>query len=187
MVAAGREVELPRDFRPLIEAVYGDGAIPAGFVADDDLAASRAKWQEGLAEMEGAAGPFLLNAPRAKLFRPVGNVPVGDDSDDGNGWRAKTRLGANDRTCLFVRSRNLERTRVGKFPMHVVRDLYRDTVKVASYVRLDEPAEGYASAVEAEGQLRGLTLIPYVDEREWKGVGQTLCYDDALGLLVGKA
>ena len=187
LVATEGDIDLPREFRPLVEAVYGDGTIPEGTVSDEDLAKSRAKWHEGLAEMEGAAGPFLLNPPRAKLFRPVGNVPVGDDSDDGNGWRAKTRLGANDRTCLFVRTRDLEWTRRGTMPLDRVKDLYRGAVKVAAYVRLGEPAEGYARAVPAEGKLRGLTLIPYAEEKEWKGVGQSLCYDDALGLLVKPA
>ncbi|HEU4752671.1 MAG TPA: hypothetical protein VFU47_06145, partial [Armatimonadota bacterium] len=123
----------------------------------------------------------------ARLFRPVNNTPVGDDSDDGNGWRATTRLGANDRTCLFVAEQRLEHTRAGMLPRHVVRELYRDTVRIPGYLRLDDPGAGYSAAVQAEGRLRGLTLIPCPEGKDWAGGGYQMRYCDELGLLVEKA
>jgi len=181
------DVELPRDFRLLIEAAYGAGEIPPGFVTEADLSKAFARWQAGAGEMIQTADGVLLNAPDCEEFYPVGRKIVGDDSDDGNGWRAKTRLGANDPTCLFVREPDLEQIRKGVLPLRAVRNLYRNTMRVPHYVPLDKPAEGYGPAVQAEGALRGLTLVPYSVGVEWRGSGYVMRYCDRLGLKVEKA
>jgi hypothetical protein len=116
---------------------------------------------------------------------------VGDDNDDGSGWRAKTRHGANDRTATLVSVGQLDRLKVGELRMPEVKQVYRQALKLAPYLPLTNPAEGYASAIEAQGKLRGLLLVPVDANGIWwgkdeKGNAYRVKYDDELGLLAGK-
>lgn len=182
---------LPDDFRDLIERCYGLGEweqdrVPWDLVRDADH-----EWEAEIRLLETQARRFLLLDPRGDRFRPVGNDPVGDDSDDGNGWRASTRLGMNDRTALLVHEAEVAALAAGQMPMNEVRELYKRSVKLPGYLPVSAPADGYQRAIVAEGRLRGLLLLPMDREGIWRGTDEKggcfeVRYDKTLGLLVGR-
>ena len=185
------ELNLPDDFRPLIELCYGCKEWENPSV---DWTAIRQADEEWIAEtdlLRNQGRQFSLCEPSRRIFRPVNNDPVGDDSDDGNGWRAKTRLGANDRTALLVNVDELQSIAAGELPMSLVRNLYRRTLKLPSYLPLFSPTEGFTAAVEARGKLRGLVLLPLDANAIWqgdddKGRRYQISYNNELGLMAGR-
>ena len=96
IISGQTEVHLPDDFRMLIERCYGTAeweqkAVPWRTIGKADM-----NWDEETQILFAKGGQFALCEPSKRTFRPVNNDPTGDDSDDGSGWRAKTRLGANE-------------------------------------------------------------------------------------------
>src|SRR2546426_1919158 len=83
--------------------------------------------------MAAQAGEFLLCEPMADEFDPVGADEVGDDSDDGNGWRARTRLGLADVLVIPVAPDELSELAKGELPRDAVKKLYQQSVKIPAY------------------------------------------------------
>jgi hypothetical protein len=141
--------------------------------------------------LSARAEPLSLREPSPRGFHPVNNDPVGDDSDDGNGWRAKTRLGANDRTTILIDEEEARRLSQGNLPTNEVKSMYRKAVKTAGYLPLHNPLEGFARAIEGQGRLKGVLLLPVSKEGIWRGVDENgiryrVSYDREFGLLAGK-
>jgi CRISPR-associated endonuclease/helicase Cas3 len=185
------EVRLPDDFRRLIERCYGlsewlQTAVPWQVIREADQ-----QWDTNTRLLESQGGQFTLGEPRSRSFSPVGNDPVGDDTDDGTGWRAKTRLGASDRTALMIPADDVASLVRDELSAKEVRALYAESVRLPGYLPLDRPADGYGAVVSAAGRLKGLLLLPVDELGLWKGVdGRGGCievrYDRTLGLVVGR-
>lgn len=181
------EMHLPEDFRPLIENCYGTEEWTQNAVAWELIRKEDQEWEKEMQSLQHKGESFALCTPSKRLFSPIGNIPVGDDSDDGNGWRAKTRLGANDRMILLVDETQLESLKEGEIDMKEVRNLYKLTLKLPRYLPIFSPSQGYSSAVKAKGKLQGLILLPLAKNGIWQGEEEgksyEISYDKALGLI----
>lgn len=191
LLCARPEATLPNDFRILIECTYGETTWESLNTDWDAIAKADQDWDRALALMQEQGKQFCLNEPSRRMFRPVNNDPTGDESDDGNGWRAKTRLGANDRTAILVAPDELRRLTEGRLSTREVKMVYRRAVKIARYLPLHRPAEGYSPAVEASDRMRGIMLLPVDVDGVWrgsddKGNAYQVSYDHELGLLAGR-
>ena len=134
---------------------------------------------------------FALCEPSKRVFRPVNNNPVGDDSDDSNGWRAKTRLRANDFTGVLVEEKQMQYLIQGELQMNEVYDLYQKSLKLPAYLQFDKPSEGFGAGAKGRGKLRGLMLLPLSNEGLWNGIDDKgnhykVSYDNELGLIAGR-
>jgi len=191
ILATKRQVHLPDDFRILIECCYGRQEPEQSLVPLDAIIEADQQWEEETQRLQLRGKQFALREPNKRRFQPTNNAPTGDDSDDGNGWRAKTRLGANDRTAVLLKEEQLHSLKQGILPMDEVRALYRQSLKLPSYLPINSPAEGYGKRVEAKGKLRGLILLPVSNEGLWRGVDEKgnqyeVAYDKDLGLMAGR-
>ena len=191
LLADRDEVHLPDQFRELIEACYGTGKLEQDAVPWDLILQADREWEEEVGKLRSRARQFILQAPRERAFRPVQNVPVGDDSDDGNGWRASTRLGANDRTAVLVQQQEVPHLEPGEISMSEVQALYERSVKLPCYLPIGKPATGHCAGVQARGRLRGLVLLPLSENGDWQGVSERggtyrVTYNPQLGLCVGR-
>jgi hypothetical protein len=185
------EIRLPNDFRDLIGRCYGSSEWDQHAVPWDVVRQADVKWDEDTRCLESQGRQFALREPRSRAFLPMGNDPTGDDSDDGTGWRAKTRLGAADRTAVLVADSECSRLAPGDLSMHDIRALYQRSVKLPGYLPVDRPSEGHSAGVEAEGRLHGLLLLPTDTAGHWRGIDERggrfdVHYDYSLGLLVGR-
>jgi CRISPR-associated endonuclease/helicase Cas3 len=191
ILAGQREVHLPNDFRILIERCYGSHDWEQRAVDWEAIREADESWDKDARFLQSQGRQFALCEPSERVFRPVNNDPTGDDSDDGNGWRAKTRLGANDRTTVLVEDKQLQNLEPGEIRMDEVRALYRRSVKLPNYLPIHNPAQGYGAGVEAKGKLRGLLLLPLASNGLWKGIDERgnryeVAYDEKVGLLAGR-
>ncbi len=191
ILASQREVHLPDDLRKLIERCYGLQEWPQNSIAWQEIEKADHDWDNEAQLLQSQASQFALREPRSRFFRPVNNDPTGDDSDDGNGWRAKTRLGANDRTTILVEGKQIQLLEPGELAMKEIRALYQRSLKLPNYLPIHNPAQGYGAGVEAKGKLRGLVLLPLTAEGLWRGVDEKgnrfeVAYDNELGLLAGR-
>lgn len=181
--------KLPRDFRSLIERCYASLEWEQNAVPWEAIREADREWEVANQLLESQARQFTLREPRSRCFRPVGGDPAGDDSDDGNGWRAKTRLGAADRTAVLIPAGGVSELRPGQVPMARVRALYRRSVKLPGYLPVSNPASGFEEAVEGRGRLRGLLLLPTDLQGVWectdeKGGRIQVGYSSEFGLQV---
>lgn len=182
---------LPDDFRVLIECTYGDVRWDLPGVDWHAIENADNEWDKEVKLLNEQGHQFALCEPSRRVFRPVNNAPEGDDSDDGNGWRAKTRLGANDRTAVLVAESEIEMLKTGILSKWAVKEVYRRSVKLARYLPVFAPCEGYEAAIEAEGRLKGLLLLPLPKGGTWSGKDEKMNiyeirYDQKLGLLARK-
>lgn len=188
--ALKNRINLPEEFRPLIEAVYGDSlqAEPS-----DDLKEAKQEWDDLQEDLAAQAGEFLLCEPMADEFDPAGADEVGDDSDDGNGWRARTRLGLNDVMVIPLSAKQVEKYKGGDLHPRLVKWLYKRSVKIPPYSWPPRPVKDYGQPVLGEGKLRGVWLLPVKKESDgwaWSGVKEdgkpyAIKYDPTIGLTHG--
>ncbi len=191
ILAIQKEVHLPNDFRILIECCYGLDEWEQTAVNWETIREADEAWDKETQLLNNQGRQFALREPSIRIFRPVNNEPIGDDSDDGNGWRAKTRLGANDRTAVLIEREQLQSLEQGELPMKEVRDLYRQSLKLPNYLPIYNPAQGHIHGVEAKGKLKGLILLPLDDDGLWQGIDEKgnryqVAYSKKLGLLSGR-
>ncbi len=165
-----KQVELPKEFRPLIEAVYGK--TPSSD-APEDQEGVRLAWNIFQQDIAAQAGQFLLCEPMSDEFDPVGADEVGDDSDDGNGWRAQTRLGMEDVLVIPIDDEELQGLINGDVDRNKVKELYKSSVKIPPKYWPPKPAKGYGTPVLGSGRLRGVWLLPVKREDNgwsWSGI-----------------
>lgn len=185
-----KQVDLPKMFRPLIEEVYGE--ISSTWTSDD-LEIERLVWKEFQWDLAAQAGQYLLCEPMADEFDPVGADEVGDDSDDGNGWRARTRLGLEDVLVIPVDPGELPTLTKGDVDRDKVKELYQHSVKIPPNYWPPKPAKGYGKPELGTGRLRGVWLLPKKPEDggwSWSGVkddkkAYVIKYDQTIGLTHG--
>ena len=183
-------VDLPEKFRPLIEEVYGE---PSSTWTSDDVEIERLVWKEFQWDLAAQAGQFLLCEPMADEFDPVGADEVGDDSDDGNGWRARTRLGLEDILVIPVDPKDLPNLSKDDLDRHKVKELYQHSVKIPPNYWPPNPAKGYGKPELGTGRLRGVWLLPVNREDggwSWSGVKDdkktyVIKYEQTIGLTHG--
>ena len=185
------EVRLPDQFRELIEGCYGNAEWEQDAVPWDVIRRADQEWDEEVNRLINRARQFVLQKPRERAFRPVRNDPVGDDSDDGNGWRASTRLGAIDRTAILVRYEEVPCLETGEIPLAEVRSLYRRSLRLPGYLPIGSPVDDFYPGVMARGRLHGIVLLPISKSGEWRGINERgvvyrAIYDQHLGLQVGR-
>ena len=183
--------QLPSDFRQLVERTYGDEVWDTSETDWPAIQRADEEWKMQTSLENSLGLTSVLNEPSQRVFRPVNNAPAGDDSDDGNGWRAKTRLGANDRTTILVSAGELPFLAAGKLRVAEVEEVYRRAVKTSRYLPFHNPCEGYGAAVEGAERMKGVLLLPVDETGHWKGSdekGNIYCvsYDAELGLLAGR-
>lgn len=191
ILAGLKEVHLPHDLRIVIERCYGSSTWEQNAVAWEAIGKADHNWEKETQLLHNHAAQFALSEPSRRVFRPVKNDPTGDDTDDGNGWRAQTRIGANDRTAVLVEENQLNRLESGDVPMDEVHGLYRQSLKLPNYLPIHHPAQGYGAGREANGKIRGLVLLPLSADGLWRGVDEKgnrfeVAYDNELGLLAGR-
>jgi len=192
VLSGKNQVDLPKEFRPLIEAVYGETSSTWAF---DDLEIEKLVWNEFQADLGAQAGQYLLCEPTADEFDPVGADEVGDDSDDGNGWRARTRLGLEDVLVIPVNPDELPTLTKGDVDRDKVKELYQRSVKIPPYPHYWPPrTEDKNGKPElGTGRLRGAWLLPVKKEDggwSWSGVRDdnkpyVIKYDQTIGLTHG--
>lgn len=187
-----KQVHLPADFRQLIERCYGADDWEQQAIDWTEIRKADEQWETDMQLLYQKGRQFALNEPSARRFRPVNNEPTGDDSDDGNGWRARTRLGANDRTVILLDEPHLADLDQENLSMSHVVTLYQRSVKMPCYVPLHNPAPGFDAALEGKGKLKGVLLLPLAGDGLWRGIDQKghqyeVSYDRQLGLMAGRA
>jgi CRISPR-associated endonuclease/helicase Cas3 len=184
------DVQLPLQFRPLIEGTYA-GDLPSD--ASDHLKEAKQEWDDLQDDLAAQGGQFLLCEPMDDEFDPVGADEVGDDSDDGNGWRARTRLGLEDVLVIPVDCSELPALAKGDVARGTVKELYQQSVKIPPYYWPPKPAKGYDQPVVGDGRLRGVWLLPVTRTNggwRWEGIKEDkklyeIKYDPAIGLTHG--
>jgi len=185
-----KQVDLPEEFRPLIEAVYGEASATW---TSDDMVIAKLAWNEFQWDLAAQAGQYLLCEPMADEFDPIGADEVGDDSDDGNGWRARTRLGLEDVLIIPVDPGELPTLTKGDLDRDKVKELYQRSVKIPPHYWPPKPAKGYGKPELGIGRLRGAWLLPVKREDggwSWSGVkddkkSYVIKYDQTIGLTHG--
>ncbi len=187
-----RKVDLPVDFRQLIERCYGADEWEQSAVDWKVIRKADKRWDFDTQMLHQQGRQFALNEPSARRFRPVNNAPTGDDSDDGNGWRARTRLGANDHTVILLEETQLAKLEQENLSMSHVVTLYQRSVKMPFYMPIHSPAPGFKAAVEGKAKLKGVLLLPLSENGFWHGIDEKgnqyeISYDRQLGLLAGRA
>ena len=185
------QIRLPEDFRPLIESCYGDETWEQALIDWEYILKADQEWKLETEELQNTATQFTLQSPSNRFYKPVNNTPTGDDSDDGNGWRARTRLGANDKTVILVAHDQIDDLDCENFSMQEIRKLYRRAVKIPSWVPLGQALDGYSSPIEGTGKLRGVIILPLNEMHTWKGVDERnncyeVSYSKKLGLRAGR-
>lgn len=169
-----KQVRLPEEFRPLIEAVYGE-ALPTS-ASEEDIEMARLLWNEFQWDLASQAGQFLLCEPMADEFDPVGADEVGDDSDDGNGWRGRTRLGLEDVLVIPVGPEELPSLKKKDVDRGKVKELYQRSVKIPSHTHYWPPRTSDKKGgpvLIRTGRLRGAWLLPVKKEDDgwsWSGI-----------------
>jgi CRISPR-associated endonuclease/helicase Cas3 len=96
-----REIVLPRDYRPLIEAVYGEDSAAVGGIYAGEIAKARAHYLREVAEQQGQGRQPLTPdvTSNVAIIRHGGFKFIDDESGQEASWQlAKTRLG--DRVTL---------------------------------------------------------------------------------------
>lgn len=181
---------LPADFRKLIEATYADN-VPE--IASQDLKDAKAKWDDLQESLAAQAGEFLLCEPMEDEFDPVGHDEVGDASDDGNGWRARTRLGLEDVLVIPLKPKQIEKWKAGDLHPRLVKWLYKRSVKIPPYYWPPKASSGHGQPVLGNQKLKGVWLLPVKRTDggwQWQGVKDdgkqyTIGYDSTIGLTHG--
>jgi CRISPR-associated endonuclease/helicase Cas3 len=190
------EIELPTDFRPLVEGCYSDRMIDPCIVPQDvlDIAQQvRIKAEEDQANKarthlipEPDPSDFLLAlAPRAKM--------EGEEGEGASYFRPQTRLGGDTFQALVLHDPALVAlTRSDQPPRRaVLRKLFLQKVSLQNWWLLGvKPDHGYELMRPTGSWLRNHVVIPVVNG-QWRGIAKngeivTLKDDRDLGLTLVK-
>ncbi len=102
---------LPTDFRPLIEACYGDVPLPDSLITRETLTEARALRDERREQSRHKAQTHLVAAPSARGFdyarQPDLPVTEGEEGERASFFRAQTREGDDSRQVLILRDPTL--------------------------------------------------------------------------------
>jgi len=105
-------IQLPHDFRPLVEAVYANSTEPCGAIPFTELERASQDDTTNNEKSRTAANHHLIGAPNARQFDYPCQDVLADDAEEGqlgDNFRAQTRLG-NDSEGIFLLTRPQDRT-----------------------------------------------------------------------------
>lgn len=186
-----REIQLPQEFRALIEAVYGTGEISYELVPRDRIeAAANERQREHLAHT-AQAQIHLLPTPNERTFSLLRHAA--SESEEGAAadyFRASTRLGNDSRAALVLHDSELIKIAQSSLDkdapapkMKQLRRLFANKVNLpAWWLREREAADGYATIFDGQNWLRGHVIVALRDG-EWHAAnGAVMRDEEKLGL-----
>lgn len=188
------KLELPTEFRPLIEAVYAS-AIPFNEVVPlAEIVAARLLFLRQQAEEQGKARAVLLLEPSTRAFSMVGRDKKEAESEAAGAsyLHASTRLGDDSRAALVLRDPELIKAALSsqnadaKAPRRdLLRRLFLQKVNLpAWWLRELEAAQGYSPIFEGGNWLRHHFVVPLRGDEWHSQSGAVLRDDPKLGLLL---
>jgi CRISPR-associated endonuclease/helicase Cas3 len=177
----GREtIQLPRDFRPLIEGCYGGSVPPSHLVPPHELEAAMNAWEKDTDAAGDEAHTHLIPAPDPDGFTlaDAPSSPVGEH-EEGNPqsyFRARTRRGDDTRTVLVLEDAELIALchREDRPPLYRLKQLFRRKAALPAWWLPKDltPADGYEAPFEGAKWLRGAVVLP-MRAGEWRGTEST--------------
>jgi len=187
MLSGVDRIKIPAELRLLIERCYGKEEWKQNAISWELIRNADSEWDSERQKLSSRGNSFSLKIPSEKSFTPVNNDPIGDDSDDGNGWRAQTRLGVIERTALFVNSGQLDYLIKGEISSFEVKELYRHSFKLPAYLAGLNPLPEFMGITEAKRKLRGVLLLSLSEHGIWQGKDYNgnnyeISYNNTLGL-----
>ena len=175
-----RSIELPRDFRPLVESVYGAPLAACGSIPIAELQKAAREEQLDVEMAAAEALKQLIGPPFADQFRyPCQEFTVEDAEEDrpGDNFRAQTRLGDSVSVFALTRPEDLEiwnEAASGRPHERTLRQLFLTRVSLRPHW-LDEGVRSTQELGRVCG-MRGLDLT------RSRGGGAGIGYDAELGL-----
>ena len=187
---------LPADFRPLIEACYGDALLPEDVVPLELLEAAAQKREDDATVATAKARTHLLPAPNDRVFQ-LSRMPVGEAEGEGGTsdyFRASTRLGDASQAVIVLEDARLialaesSRQDDARPPRRAdLEALFRCKVNLPTWwLREAVPTANSSPAFEGDHWLRFMTILPLKGDA-WHGLkgGKpfTIRNDKKLGLV----
>jgi len=175
LLQAREQFDLPQDFRLLVEACYGEEAIPEGVVSEEMLHDAEGKWRAALEQAQAQAHLHLIPEPHPREFRLALNprLPVGEAEEGARAdyFHAQTRLGGDRRRVLVLHNpHDLEAVQQESAPNRkTLRRLLLQTVDLPAWWTRDLSAEeGFAPIAQGPRWLNRLAVL-VMRGGEWRG------------------
>jgi CRISPR-associated endonuclease/helicase Cas3 len=180
-----KTIELPCEFRPLIEAVYSEQIPDLSPVPPEIISDAAAKHHVAIKAGAGKADVHLLPTPSSRSFDMARRTANESEENEGaNHLRASTRLGDDSRPALLLRDLKhikiaQDATPKSRAPhREVQKAIFRQKVNVPGWwLRDEKAADGYEAVFEGEGWLGHHLIIP-VKGDEWHAVNGVVIRDD---------
>jgi len=186
-------IHLPTEFRPLIEAVYGEVVPPSAIVPAAAIAEAAAAWANEQAQAKDKAKVNLLPDPNARVFNWIReDKPEADEGAAKNYLRISTRLGDESRAALVLndqasiefaqKSQDANYKPKGR-DLRLLRQLFEQKVNLPTWwLQNKTPADGFEALFEGENWLRGHVIVPLRNGIWRNAVGATIEDNVKLGL-----
>ncbi len=199
-------ISLPRDFRDLVESVYGDLPLKTTVVLEAEIVQAESARTRRTAEFEQLGKEHLIPPPDLEEFTYAQAKGPLDEDEDGKRssyFRAQTRLGDDTRAVILLTDPThikAFRTEIGKSEQakqkkeryQPNRDflvkLFLQKVNLPGYWMQAEPLEGQEEFMEkGPGWLRHHTVI-FAPQGQWQGTlnskSVVIRVDRTLGILL---
>lgn len=184
-------IHLPTEFRPLIEAVYGEDIPQSEIVSEEEMKkATRARQAEQASQCVEALKNLLPEPDKDEFELIHDSAKEQQENEAANYLRASTRLGDDTRAALILSDIELltiakrSQQEKSKAPRHeIMLRLFKHKVNLPCWwLKELEGAEGYETIFEGKGWLRHLFVVPAKDG-QWRAcTGDIICDDLKLGL-----
>lgn len=188
------QFDLPDDFRPLIDACYGDGSVTREIASEREERA-RMEWERKRELDANKACVGLIPEPSARVFSLAEATDARNESDEATDsyFSLSTRLGGTTRSVLILEDSDLiEAARRAKAP-------HRDVLKMLFMHKVDVPGWWIEDVVATDGfdrlefevpkWLRRTIVIPMKSGR-WRGMRDgkpfDITCDDVMGVEIDK-
>ena len=179
---------LPDDFRPLIEACYGDGSVVGDIIAERNADMERDRKRQLDA---GKAAMDLIDEPNSRDFalaQRTGKTLNESDDASQNFFSASTRLDRDTCSVLVLNDPLLINTADRSRPpsKDVLKALFLHKVNIpACWIKNAVNSDGSVAFPECPKWLRRAKVIPMTDG-VWQGMRDSkmirITYDDFMGL-----
>jgi len=168
------QFSLPVDFRPLIDACYGDECVINSIISEREQTIADEERQRKKEIDAGKAVDILIPAPSSRVFSLAEIDHTKDESDESTTsyFSASTRLGRATCSVLMIEDpRLIEVVHCKKAPRRdVLKELFMHKVDIPAYWLKDTIAtNGFEQFFEGEKWLRQTTIIPTISGR-WQGI-----------------
>jgi CRISPR-associated endonuclease/helicase Cas3 len=176
LLAECDSINLPEDFRPMIEGCYGECNDSSWERIPEELLADAIRQRRDTQQKQtDHARKFLLAAPSPKQFQPALDAkPVEEAGEEGAAsyLRASTRFGDDSMPTLILHDRALYdmATTWPKIPRKRMRELFRHKVNLSAY-RLTgtTPQPGYLPIECKAPALCGHAVV-FMQDGCWRGM-----------------